>query len=894
MKTGRAGDRLSPLSDPRRLIEYARHQVAHVEPALPNPNAPELPEDAFPGYRLIAPLRRGGQGAVYLAEQIATGRTVAIKVLRSAPFAPAGECLRFQREIHALSQLKHPNIVTLYDGGTMHGHPYLVMDYIEGVPIDAFVRERELSVREVLGLFLKVCRAIETAHQQGIIHRDLKPANILVTSEGEPFVLDFGLAKLLHVSLSHEQSVTSTASGQFLGSLCWASPEQATGATNRIDVRTDVHALGLILFRLLTGRLPFEVDGPLDRTLRAIAREEAPPPSRFRSALDEDLDTIVLTCLAKEREQRYPSVSALIRDVEHYLAGRPIEAKRDSTWYVLTKKLRHHRRAVAALTAVMMLTMLYGLFITQLYHRTQQAERQARRTAVRLRDSLDRSQRSVELLVNQVARQLADLEDAEQPRRLILEQAYAELEQLLSERRGDPALLIESARTLRGLGDIDEALGRYEQGLERFRDSLDIYRRLAEEHPDDAACQADLSIAMVRVGDMAKALGRLGVAQDYYERALRIDQALEEAHPDETRYLDNLLWSYDRLGHLARRSGRLQAARTYFRKQLSLAEKFRRRRPHDDEGLRALRAAHGQLAEIAAQFESWAEALQHARRVLEISEQQYRRHPNRLPVRRRLAAAYLRAAPLYAKTGEFRAADRHAEAAKALIDPLLALRPDSRADLRLLRQYHQAAASIASARTDSARCSAHRHALLDVLDRLAALRPEDASIKEKRMTTLAMIAAEARRHEEGAKARACCRQGRSIARELMKASYSPSSFLEGYLLLLEEGCPDELRDPEEIERIYRLVEDRKIVEDFRLVRRLARHRASQGEPDKAFRLCRRWLETTGMSETPAGESLRAEMARWEQAAATMSSSAPADTGVTSRTEAAARREPGRR
>ncbi|MEM7623974.1 MAG: serine/threonine-protein kinase, partial [Planctomycetota bacterium] len=263
----------------RSLIEAARLQAQHRSaPAMRGAS----PGGSIPGYRILREIHRGGQGVVYLAVQEGTRRKVAVKVMRQGPFTSAQDRVRFEREVQVLAQINNPNIVGILDSGVFAGSYFYVMDYISGHTLDDYVRLNELSHADILRLFITVCDAVNAAHLRGVIHRDLKPGNIRVTPRGEPQVLDFGLAKLgddVDGGVAHTAVTHMTETGQFIGSLPWASPEQARGESEKIDVRTDVYALGVMLYQLVCGQFPYRIEGPMAEVVESISKAE---PSRPR------------------------------------------------------------------------------------------------------------------------------------------------------------------------------------------------------------------------------------------------------------------------------------------------------------------------------------------------------------------------------------------------------------------------------------------------------------------------------------------------------------------------------------------------------------------------------------------------------------------------------------
>jgi tetratricopeptide (TPR) repeat protein/predicted Ser/Thr protein kinase len=534
--------------DDAALIDAARKDAAAARPTEASPGAggvPTILPDSFAGYQILREIHRGGQGVVYQAIQKSTKRKVALKVMKEGPFATPAEEARFEREVQILGQLNHPNIVAIHDSGQAAGCHYFVMDYISGQPLDVWMASAAHSIEETLKLFAKICTAVNAAHLRGITHRDLKPGNIRIDENGEPHILDFGLAKVAH---SAEEASLMTLTGQFMGSLPWASPEQAEGAPSKVDIRTDVYSLGVILYQMLTGRFPYEVIGNMRDVLDRIMRAEPTRPSTIRKRINDEVETIVLKCLAKERERRYQSAGELARDIGHYLAGEPIEAKRDSAAYVLRKYLRKYRLP-AAVAAGFVVVVTVGLIGSLTFWRQAVVER----------GHAEQSR-----IVAEERRLAAEVSEAK---------AVAEANEAKKQRDKAERIADFMAQTLSGVGPA-VALGR---DTTMLREMMDAAAKRIEDGELQAAPEAELRLRLT-IGNVYRDLPAYDAAERMLRPAVELARTLHPGdHPAKVASLDNY-------GRLLEDAGELAAAELPLREALEMS---RRLSPGDDSDIAA-------------------------------------------------------------------------------------------------------------------------------------------------------------------------------------------------------------------------------------------------------------------------------------------------------------------
>ncbi len=456
-------------------------------------------------YRLVRELGHGGMGTVYLAERVDEQyqASVAIKFVRGTLAAPElARRLRAERQI--LADLTHPNIAWLLDGGTAaDGTPYLVMEHVDGEPIDLWCERRGVGLASRLALVRRICAAVQHAHQALIVHRDLKPSNILVTADGTPKLVDFGIAKLL----TGDAGAEATGTVRLL-TPAYAAPEQVRGG--RIGVATDVYALGGVLYRLLTGRTPIDVTGVSPGELERRICEVTPaapsdaaqgPAAAWRRALRGDLDTIVLKALRKEPERRYASVEQLAEDLRRYEAGLPVQARPDTWQYRGGKFVRRRRTGVVAAAALVVMTAAY----------TVQLSRERDRARIEATKA------------GQVATFLQDLFEVSDPRqsrgatitaRELLDRGARRVTDGLADQPEVRATLMQV------IGRVYDRLGLYDEARDHLDSAVAIRRRLfGDRHHDVAESEGWLGLALQHLGDAA-------AAEPHYREQLRIERAL--------------------------------------------------------------------------------------------------------------------------------------------------------------------------------------------------------------------------------------------------------------------------------------------------------------------------------------------------------------------------------
>ncbi|GLC25599.1 hypothetical protein rosag_21120 [Roseisolibacter agri] len=570
---------------------------------------------SFGPYRVTGPLGEGGMGVVYAAEQLAPiQRRVAVKVLRSG--MEAGVLARFAAERQALALMEHPAIARVYDAGTTpDGRPYFVMEYVEGTPIGEFCAARGLSTRERLQLFVVVCQAVQHAHQKGVIHRDLKPSNVLVSEQGGaplPKVIDFGIAKAVDRHLTGE--TLTTAFGTVVGTPAYMSPEQAEGGGVDVDTRTDVYALGVMLYELLTGALPVDPSetGLLPFIAQLMARTSAisPPSARvvhrpdLARELRGDLDAIVLKAMAPERERRYQTAQELALDLERHLDRRPVAARPPSLAYRFGKLAR--RRPAAVALGVSSIVFLIGLSVVT----TVQARRVERARVI-----AEQRRGQAEALIGFM---VGDLRERLEPigRLAILddvnERALAYFAAVPTAELTD-AELYRRAQTLSQIGQVRVAQGQLPAAMPAFRESLAESRDLAARDSTNGDWQKQLGAGHYWVGYVHYLQGALDSAMGHFEPYRAIAEGLVRREPTNADWLLELSYAHGNIGSVRQAQADYAGALAAFRFALAAKTRLVALDASNVEWQRALGNSHNTIGVVFARLGPLDSALAHYR-----------------------------------------------------------------------------------------------------------------------------------------------------------------------------------------------------------------------------------------------------------------------------------------
>jgi eukaryotic-like serine/threonine-protein kinase len=671
-------------------------------------------------YKILKEIGHGGMGTVYLAAKPdeTFDKKVALKLIKRGMDTTA-VLKRFVMERKILASLENPYIANLIDGGsTSDGLPYLVMEYIEGEPITKFCDSHRFSITERLELFRKVCSAISYAHQNLVVHRDIKPSNILVTKDGTPKLLDFGIAKMLHPDWSLETD-EATATMFRLMTPKYASPEQIRGSA--ITTASDVYSLGVVLYELLSGERPHKIESRMPQEVaNIILTEEPAKPSEVAtrrhgdaetwgevsdltnsddkpntpasprlpfsaSQLKGDLDNIILKALRKEPERRYSSVQEFSEDIRRHLANLPITARADTFIYRTDKFIRRHRFGVAA-GLLIFLSLLSGITATtwQAYRANIEREKAERR--------FNESRKLSKFLMTDVFDSLGMNSGTGQIQKDLAQNTLIYLDNLAKEESEDVVLLGELADAYIKLGKVqDTTLNDTDAALHSFEKAVELGRRRIELAPNDLKVKHDLSGALFKVGE--RLLSREGVGRwlEVLDEIQKLQREIVVAKPDSIEDLFNLAGSYQTRGGMFDKLKRHEDARSEYQNALQWIEKainLGKTTAQTPQGKIDLSHKYIWQGEIYAGLEDWQNSAKSNRTAGEIAEIVWRENPTLLQALRNTASSHRRLGLASEKLGDFQAALQNYQYSLGLIDEAANKNPSLR-ELKRAKAVYQ-------------------------------------------------------------------------------------------------------------------------------------------------------------------------------------------------------------
>lgn len=606
--------------DPGLRAEVESLLAAHgtAEAILDRPASDYLPEGALKpdvdrwlgrrigAYQLVTLIGRGGMGDVYRARRVDAqfDKEVAIKLVR-AGYDTGALLQRFKAERQILATLDHPGIARLLDGGaTDDGLPYLVMELVDGEPIDRYCDHHRLSIPERLRIFRAVCAAVSYAHQRLVVHRDLKPSNILVTADGSVKLLDFGIAKLLQAGPGGA-AVDATMTAFTALTPAFSSPEQIRGTP--VTTTSDVYSLGVVLFHLLTGRSPYRT--PLTSTEEAIrqvcdtdvlrpstAVVDVPQTDAPRAIPARDLDDITLTALRKEPDKRYASVEQLSADVERYLTGQPVIAHGDQWSYRAGKFVRRRKTEIAA-AALVALALVGGIVVS-----TYEARLALQGRAQAERD-LARGRKFSNAVLFDAHDAIANLPGSTGARQLLLARTADYLNTLADEHAGDPSLDLDLAIAYRKLGDIQGGAGSQNTGdtrsaIQSFRKSVALVEQVLALQPTNVNTRAELGESLRALAMGEYNAGQIEAAVITSRRAVETSAQALAASPGDVTYRFHVAASQGALCWILKIAGDFKSALAACRQGVTNMESVVRALPADGPKQRALSALYTHLSAV--------------------------------------------------------------------------------------------------------------------------------------------------------------------------------------------------------------------------------------------------------------------------------------------------------
>ena len=710
---------------------------------LPDAPLPSLVGKRIGAFTLTRLIAAGGMGAVYEADQDHPRRQVAVKVMK-AGLTSAEALKRFGYESEILARLRHPGIAQVFEAGTFDDGtgpvPYFAMELIpDATDLVAHAEVRDLGIQARLQLFTRVCEAVHHGHQKGVIHRDLKPANILVDAAGNPKIIDFGVARATDLDVA--ATTLHTQVGQIMGTLQYMSPEQWQADPGDLDTRSDVYALGMVLYELLSGKLPYDLTrAAIHEAARIVVEEPPRRPSTFLSLLRGDLETIILKALEKDRRRRYPSAADLGRDIHRYMNHEPIEARPPSLGYQLRMFALRNRALFAALVATfLILTAATGISITFAVQanqaRTAEAERARSEIAARARaDGLFEKGRTLaRFVIFDFLGDLQKISGATRAEERLTRKILDYLDGLSREEGSDPGLERELAiayqRMAGVLGGQDQKnLGDTRGALESYKKALAIYERLEATEPKNPRDRRNQAHLIRKIGNVL-ALGgdKAGAMKKYEVARARFEMLLDEATNRAPILRDLSFCSMD-IGTLHKVSGRLEAAREEFRKVLALFEATVAAHPEDRIARRDLAIAHSLIGEIQEMEGNFEAAKTSYRKFMKYAEASRGKMPSSTTALRDVSVACIAAGDLFARTEDPESALKSFQKAVEIRKAVAAANPADVQARRDLAVAHQRLSNIHQFMKKLPEALVHAEKSLEIMENLVRTDPRNVGL----------------------------------------------------------------------------------------------------------------------------------------------------------------------
>lgn len=719
-----------------------------------------IPGELIGRYRIVREIGRGGMGAVYLGERADEQykKRVAIKLIKRGMDTDA-VLRQFRNERQILASFDHPNIARLFDAdSTESGLPFFIMEYVEGIAIDRYCAERALNVPDRLRLFREVCAAVSYAHRHTVIHRDIKPSNILVTREGTPKLLDFGIAKYTQQGDDGAQSL-ATMTGLRSMTPHYASPEQIGGGP--VTTASDVYSLGVVLYELLTGQCPYHfANSSLHQIERSVSETAPKKPStvcdaglllastrnskNFAASLRGDVDNILLMALRKEPERRYSTVEQFSEDIRRHLEARPILARKDTLGYRASKFIQRNRAASVA-AAMVLLSLLGGIVATtSAAHRAKAQEMAAKAATARAERRFNDVRKLAHSVLFDYHDAIKDLPGATRVRERLVKDGLAYLDSLASEAHDDPALQRELAAAYERVGDVrgggsSGSLGDIAGAIESQMKAFRIRKALFAVKPQDAQTRRDLASSHQKIGYLLMETSEASDGLEHLRaaRTLYLDLTREQPANEDLQF--ELAATCNKLGAAIFQRRDLIGALAQYRAALAICEKIAVSDSRNQRYRRGRWIAEEGIADVLWLQGDGAGAIEANAKALALGEALIADDPINADYRRGLVINYQNGGD-YRNRSDIAGAVEYFRRAAALDEELLAPDPANALTRADLGYTHKRIADFLANLQKSSEALSHFRKALEISEKLVADAPSDLSARFGVVTCRAGVA----------------------------------------------------------------------------------------------------------------------------------------------------------